>query len=138
MSNETKITCPNCGQEIDVNSVISHNLEEEFKKKYNAKWLEEKKKYQEELDKLDKQKKEIEALQQNQEALVAEKLDIAVKAEKEKYEKQIKAQLQEEQSGRIAMIEKELQEKSEQVKELNTAKAEIEKIKREIANIEEI
>jgi hypothetical protein len=131
MSNETKITCPNCGQEIDVNSVISHNLEEEFKKKYNAKWLEEKKKYQEELDKLDKQKKEIEALQQNQEALVAEKLDIAVKAEKEKYEKQIKAQLQEEQSGRIAMIEKELQEKSEQVKELNTAKAEIEKIKRE-------
>ena len=60
MSNETKITCPNCGQEIDVNSVITHNLEEEFKKKYNAKWLEEKKKYQEELDKLDKQKKEIE------------------------------------------------------------------------------
>jgi hypothetical protein len=131
MSKETKITCPNCGQEIDVNSVISHNLEEEFKKKYNAKWLEEKKKYQEELDKLDLQKKEIEALQQNQEAQVAEKLNIAIKAEKEKFEKQIKAQLQEEQSGRIALIEKELQEKSEQVKELNTAKAEIEKIKRE-------
>jgi hypothetical protein len=131
MSKETKITCPNCGQEIDVNSVISHNLEEEFKKKYNAKWLEEKKKYQEELDKLDQQKKEIEALQQNQEAQVAEKLNIAIKAEKEKFEKQIKAQLQEEQSGRIALIEKELQEKSEQVKELNTAKAEIEKIKRE-------
>jgi hypothetical protein len=28
---------------IDVNSVITHNLEEEFKKKYNAKWVEEKK-----------------------------------------------------------------------------------------------
>ena len=36
MSTETKITCPNCGQEIDVNSVISHNLEEEFKKKYRG------------------------------------------------------------------------------------------------------
>jgi hypothetical protein len=111
MSNETKITCPNCGQEIDVNSVITHNLEEEFKKKYNAKWVEEKKKYQDELDKLEKQKQEIETLKQNQETLVAEKLSVAVKLEKEKFEKQIKTQLQEEQSERIALIEKELQEK---------------------------
>ncbi len=137
MSNETKITCPNCGQEIDVNSVISHNLEEEFKKKYNAKWVEEKKKYQDEVDKLEKQKQEIEILKQNQDALVAEKLALAVKSEKEKFEKQIKSQLQEEQSERIALIEKELQEKSEQVKELNRAKAEIEQIKREKAEMKE-
>jgi hypothetical protein len=137
MSNETKITCPNCGQEIDVNSVISHNLEEEFKKKYNAKWVEEKKKYQDEVDKLEKQKQEIELLKQNQEALVAEKLASAVKSEKEKFEKQIKSQLQEEQSERIASMTKELQEKSEQVKELNRAKAEIEQIKREKAEMKE-
>ena len=137
MSNETKITCPNCGQEIDVNSVITHNLEEEFKKKYNAKWVEEKKKYQDELDKLEKQKQEIEILQQNQETLVAEKLATAMKSEKEKFEKQIKSQLQEEQSERIALIEKELQEKSEQVKDLNRAKAEIEQIKREKAELKE-
>jgi hypothetical protein len=137
MSNETKITCPNCGQEIDVNSVITHNLEEEFKKKYNAKWVEEKKKYQDELDKLEKQKQEIETLQQNQETLVAEKLAAAIKSEKEKFEKQIKSQLQEEQSERIALIEKELKEKSEQVKDLNRAKAEIEQIKREKAELKE-
>lgn len=137
MSNETKITCPNCGQEIDVNSVIAHNLEEEFKKKYNAKWVEEKKKYQDELDKLEKQKQEIETLKQNQESLVAEKLSVAVKLEKEKFEKQIKTQLQEEQSERIALIEKELQEKSAQVKDLNRAKAEIEQIKREKAELKE-
>lgn len=137
MSNETKITCPNCGQEIDVNSVISHNLEEEFKKKYNAKWVEEKKKYQEEVDKLEKQKQEIELLKENQESLVAEKLAAAVKSEKEKFEQQIKAQLQEEQSERIASMTKELQEKSEQVKELNRAKAEIEQIKREKAEMKE-
>ena len=137
MSNETKITCPNCGQEIDVNSVISHNLEEEFKKKYNAKWVEEKKKYQDEVEKLEKQKQEIELLKENQEALVAEKLASAVKFEKEKFEKQIKTQLQEEQSERIASMTKELQEKSEQVKELNRAKAEIEQIKREKAEMKE-
>ena len=137
MSQETKITCPNCGQEIDVNSVISHNLEEEFKKKYNARWVEEKKKYQEEVDKLEKQKQEIEILKQNQDALVAEKLALAVKQEKEIFEKQIKNQLQEEQSERIALIEKELKEKSEQVKELNRAKAEIEQIKREKAEMKE-
>ncbi|MEN9696743.1 MAG: hypothetical protein RLZ56_164 [Bacteroidota bacterium] len=137
MSNETKITCPNCGQEIDVNNVIAHNLEEEFKKKYNAKWVEEKKKYQEEVDKLEQQKKEIETLKQNQEAELAQKLNAAVKLEKDKFQQQIKAQLEEEQSERFAMIQKELNEKSEQVKELNRAKAEIEQIKREKDELKE-
>ena len=46
MTNETKITCPNCSQEIDVNNVIAHQLEEEYKKKFNAQVSEEKKKFQ--------------------------------------------------------------------------------------------
>lgn len=60
MTHETKISCPNCGQEIDVNNVIAHKLEEEYKKKYNAQLSEEKKKFQEEFDKLERQKQEVE------------------------------------------------------------------------------
>jgi len=32
MKNQTKITCPNCGTEIDIQDVLSHQLEEDLKK----------------------------------------------------------------------------------------------------------
>ena len=45
MTNETRIICPKCGEEIDVNHVIAHQLDEEYKQKYNAQLTEEKKKF---------------------------------------------------------------------------------------------
>jgi len=30
MNNQAKITCPNCGTEIDVQDILSHQLEEEI------------------------------------------------------------------------------------------------------------
>ena len=44
MNNQTKITCPNCGTEIDVQDILVHKVEENLQKKYNAKLAEEKKK----------------------------------------------------------------------------------------------
>ena len=47
MQKESKIICPECGFEIDVQDVLSHQLEDEIQKKYNAKLAEEKLKYPE-------------------------------------------------------------------------------------------
>ena len=44
---ESKINCPNCGTSIDVQDIISHQLEEEIKQKYQAQLVEEKKKLSE-------------------------------------------------------------------------------------------
>jgi len=137
MTNETKINCPNCGQEIDVNNVIAHQLDEEYKKKYNAQLSEEKKKFQDEFGKLEQQKQEFEKQKSEQEKLIAEKVNSQVKNEKAALEKELKTKIENEQSERIELIEKELQEKSEQVKELNRTKAEIEKIKREKNELKE-
>lgn len=137
MTNETKINCPNCGQQIDVNNVIAHQLDEEYKKKYNAQLSEEKKKFQEEFGKLEKQKQEFEKQKSEQDKLIAEKVTSQVKNEKAALEKELKTKIESEQSERIELIEKELQEKSEQVKELNKTKAEVEKIKREKNELKE-
>ncbi|MBN8706524.1 MAG: DUF2130 domain-containing protein [Bacteroidetes bacterium] len=137
MTNETKIACPNCGQEIDVNNVIAHQLDEEYKKKFNAQLSEEKKKYQEELGKLEQQKQNLEKLKSEQDILVAEKVSTQIKNEKVTLERELKQKIQNEQSERIELIEKELQEKSEQVKELHRTKAEVEKIKREKEELKE-
>ena len=43
MDNQTKIKCPNCGTSIDVQDILSHQLEEEIKQKYQSQLAEEKK-----------------------------------------------------------------------------------------------
>ena len=137
MSNETKIACPKCGHEIDVNNIISQQLETEYKKKYQSQLDEVRVKYKQEVEKLDLQKKQIEQDRLDQQKLIVEKVNEQIKSEKEKLTKELKTKFDEEQSERIAQIEAELNEKSQQVKELNKTKAELEKIKREKDELKE-
>ena len=137
MSSTTQITCPNCGYEIDVNNLIAHQLDEEYKKKFNAQVAEDRKRVQEEMEKIGEARQELEAMKSNQDILVTERVTVQIRTEREKLEKQIKTRMDAEQSDRFADIEKELKEKSEQVKDLNRAKAEIERIKREKEELKE-
>ena len=131
MDQSTQVVCPKCGENIDVNTLVAHQVEESLKSKYEA----EKKRNQQVLQ--DQQK----ALQQKEQAfeenrrkeneLFRERLEAKLKEEAKKQEIKIKSKIDEEQSERIAMIEKELAQKSEQIKELNRTKAEIERLKRE-------
>lgn len=137
MKNDTQVKCPNCGTAIDVQNVLSHQLEEDFKKKYNAQLAEEKKKYEKEFEQLNQQKEEFEKKKQKENELFQERFNAKLKEEKTTLEKQLKTKLQEEQSEQMALIQKELSEKSEQVKELNKTKGEIEKLKREKDELKE-
>ena len=46
MDNQAQIKCPNCGTSIDVQDILSHQLEDEIKQKYQSQIAEEKKKYE--------------------------------------------------------------------------------------------
>tara|TARA_B100000809_G_scaffold266134_1_gene327483 strand:+ start:541 stop:1806 length:1266 start_codon:yes stop_codon:yes gene_type:complete len=131
MKNEAQIKCPNCGTDIDVQDILSHQLEDEIKQKYQAQILVEKKKYEGEQDKLKQEKLAFEKAKQRENELFQERLETQLKEEKKNIEAKLKAKLKEEQSEQFEALQKELNEKSEQVKELNRSKAEIEKLKRE-------
>jgi len=137
MAAETKIVCPNCSTEIDVTDVISHQLEAEFKKKYNNLIQAERQKFEAESQALVKEKRALEKQKQEQELLVQNQVNEQVRQQRLLLEKDLKSKLQEEQAERFEMMQNELQEKTEQVKELNRAKAEIEKIKREKEELKE-
>ncbi len=137
MEKETKIACPNCGTEIDVNNILYHQLESDLNKKYNAQLADEKRKYETEYDKLNQQRVEFEQKKQKENELFQEKLSAKLKEQKEQLETQIKAKLAEEQSEQFSLLQKELNEKSEQIKELNRTKGEIEKLKREKEEMKE-
>ncbi len=137
MNQDNRIKCPDCGNEIDVNSILSHQLEEEYKHKYNLQIAEERKKYDFEFSKLAQEKANLEELKKKQDSIIQEQISKQLQSEKEKLEKQIKIQIAEEQSERVSVLEKELKEKSDQIKDLNKTKAEIEKLKREKEELKE-
>jgi hypothetical protein len=126
-----QISCPNCGNPIDVEDILAHKLEEELKVKFNVQLAAEKKKYESELDTLNKAKEEFEAKKKKENELFQERLDKTLKEERKLLEEKLKAKVKEESSEQIQVLQDELKEKTEQVKELNRSKAEIEKLKRE-------
>jgi len=137
MENKTRINCPNCGTSIDVQDILSHQLENEIRQKYQAQLTREKRKYESELEVLNKAKEEFEQKKRQQNALFQERLEKQLKEDRKTIEDKIKSKLTEEQSEQFKALQQELNEKSEQVRELNRSKAEIEKLKREKSELKE-
>ncbi|MEM1336899.1 MAG: DUF2130 domain-containing protein [Bacteroidota bacterium] len=137
MEDKTQIKCPNCGTSIDVQDILAHQLEDEIKQKYQAQLVHEKKKNEAEQEKLDRAKQEFEERRKQQNELFQERLEKQLKEDRKVLEEKLKAKLTEEQSEQFQALQKELNEKSEQVKELNRSKAEIEKLKREKSELKE-
>lgn len=137
MENQAQIKCPNCGESIDVQDILAHQLEDEIKQKYQSQIAEDKKKYEDEQEKFKQEKLDFEKKKKQENELFQERLESQLKEEKKTIEEKLKSKLKEEQSEQFDALQKELNEKSEQVKELNRSKAEIERLKREKGELKE-
>ncbi len=137
MSNQAQVKCPNCGESIDVQDILSHQLEDEIQQRYQTKIAEEKNKYESQFEQLNQAKEDFEQKKKQENELFQERLDKQLKEERKGIEEKLKSKLQEEQSEQFIALQTELNEKSEKVKELNRTKAEIEKLKREKAELKE-
>lgn len=136
-SNQTQIKCPNCGTFIDVQDILAHQLEEEIKQKYKSQLADEQKKVAEQVQKLKNEKEAFELKKKQENELFQEKLEIQLKEDRKTIEDKLKAKLTEELSEQFQVLQKELNDKSEQIKELNRTKAEIETLKREKSELKE-
>ncbi len=126
-----KIKCPNCGHQIDVNDILYHQVDAELKKKYQDELAAEKNRYQDKLNSLGKEREKLEDEKRRQKETVAEAIRERLKEEEKRLQAEIKARVEEEQSGRLESLQEELNQKSGQLKEFNRAKSEIERLKRE-------
>jgi len=133
---KTTIKCPNCQTEIDVNKILYHQLEDELKQKslMDKRKLEKENRKREEA--LEKKFESLQAQEEKFEESLKKATKEQVKREKKKLHDELKKELLLEQSESMALLQKELNEKSEQVKELNNSKIEIAKLKREKEEIE--
>ncbi len=137
MDKSTQIKCPNCGTFIDVQDILAHQLEEEIKQKYQSQLADEQKKVAEQEEKLKNEKEAFELKKKQENELFQERLEKQLKEERKAIEDKLKAKLTEEQSEQFQALQKELNEKSEQIKELNRTRAEIETLKREKSELKE-
>ena len=131
MSANEQIKCPNCGTNIDVTNILSHQLEVEYQAKYQAQIQSEQAKMTELVEKLREEKLVFEEKKKRENELFHERLESSIKEERSKIEEKLKLKITQEQSEQFDALQKELNEKSAQVSELNKTKAEVERLKRE-------
>jgi hypothetical protein len=127
----TTIQCPNCGQNIDVKDILYHQVDEELKKKYNDELTKERQKFQHQAEAVNKEKADLESAKLQLQEQISQGIREGVNSEKQKLEQKLRGQLEEEQSERISAMRQELAGKTEQLKEFNRAKSDIERLKRE-------
>lgn len=131
MEKENIISCPECGTEINVNEALYHQLKDEIKKDFDKKSAKKEKEIQKQLQEIEADKEQIKKEREKFNDLVMKEVHAKLKLEKTGIEKSIRKKIHEETSEQINDLQKELQEKSGQLKELNKTRAEVEKLKRE-------
>ena len=143
MSNQTTIKCPNCSTEIDINEVLYHQLENKYKnehlaekKKLEAEIEAKRKEYKTHLDSLKVKEEEFKEQKEKFEEEIKKATQIQLKAERVKLQENLRKEILDEQSESMALLQKQLEEKSNQVKELNVAKAQIGQLQREKEEME--
>lgn len=134
---QTTISCPNCGTEIDVNDILYHQVDEQLKKKYQDEIRRERAKFESQASALEEQRKALAAEKQKQTERLAEQVREQLKAKESKLKKKLKKEAAEEQQDALATMRDELEEKSNKLKELNKATAELERLKREKGELED-
>ena len=143
MSKQTTIKCPNCNTEIDINEVLYHQLENKYKnehlaekKKLEAEIEAKRKEYKTHLDSLKAQEEALKEQKEKFEEEIKKATQIQLKAERVKLQENLRKEILDEQSESMALLQKQLEEKSNQVKELNVAKAQIGQLQREKEEME--
>jgi len=137
MSEQIQIKCPECEKLIDVQDILARQLENEIKQKYQGRLADQKAKYETEREKLEKEKQEFENKKKQENELFQDRLEKRIKEDRKSIEQETKEKYAEEYSEQLHIMEKELNEKSKQVREFNRKAAEIEKLKREKSELRE-
>jgi hypothetical protein len=125
------IKCPECGHEFDISDVLYDQVEHDLKKQYDAQLKEAQDKFRKESQELEKQRADLAKAQDEQQEAVNQAIREGLRKERQSLTEKIAAEIREEESGRVKELQDEVRKKSEQVKELHKAEAEIERLKRE-------
>jgi len=125
------INCPECGEPINVSELLFHQVQEQLSKEYEEKSAKKENELKNIRLELLAEQEKLALDKENIQHQIDNQVKTKLTAEKSVLEKSLRTKISEENADQIQSLQKELEEKSSQVKEFNKAKAEIERLKRE-------
>lgn len=131
MQNMNTVVCPQCGTKINVNELLAHQIKDTIEKENEQKILTIKNDYESKQKALDTEKNALQKEKADMQELINKSVQERMTTERASLNKTIKEQFENEHAEQMKIMKSELDAKSEQVKELNKSKAEIERLKRE-------
>lgn len=144
--NKQTVTCPKCAHQFNADEVLSRQIEDKLRQSFEEQSAQnkaqfehqlkaEKSQYEQLSTRIHAEKLQIDFERQSMQTQIAEAVQQGVKSERAGLEQsltaRITANVNAENSDRFQAMENELNHKSEQVKELSKAKAEISRLSRE-------
>jgi len=137
MENQSIIKCPECGFEIDVQDVLSHQAEEKLKQEYQKKLTAMKLKLDSQEQALVNDKAAFEEMKKKENELFQEKVNAKVKEERENLEKKAKKKAEEELAAKIKSLEEENTQRKEENKILKQKEVDLLKKEAELKEKQE-
>jgi hypothetical protein len=121
---KSQVTCPKCGYEMDVSSLLAHQVEEKLRNELSAE-------YQSKQARLDSQLAALASEKESMAQDIQKQVSAQVREKENALRKSLADDLKKETEDQLAALQEQLDAKSEQVKEYNKAKLEIANLKRE-------
>lgn len=137
MESTSIINCPNCDHQIDVQDVLSHQLEEKLRKEMNEAIQSERNSIHKQQQDLELARQQFNEKKKEENKIFEERLQAKLKEEKLAMEELLRKKIADEGQEQLELLKKELTEKSEKVRELNRTKAQIEILTREKEELKE-
>lgn len=133
MAATTRINCPKCGHEFNVEDVLAKQIEEKYRNEMNLSITKIQEDYATKELSLKQRENEIKQQQADIDLHVAEKL----KLETEKSTKQIKTQFEQQYEQRLKSLSDETESAKKEISDLKNAKIENEQLKRKLKEQEQ-
>ncbi len=133
----TTISCPNCNEEIDVNDILYHQVNEQLKQQYQDELRKEQENFAKQSSELAVERRALAKEKAEQSELIERQLKAELSKREVALANKIKGEAAEEQRDAIESLRLELEEKSSKVKELNKTTVQLETLKREKGELED-
>ncbi len=131
---ENQITCPKCGAKIDVSKVLYTQIEQSMRENYERDYKQKEVSFNQMKAQFEIERQNFE-LQKNK--IIQEEIDKRLSDEKLILEKTLKDKIYAENKQIIEALQKDIEEQSRKVAELNRALIEVERLKREKSELEQ-
>lgn len=131
------IACPHCGEEIDVNSVLTHQIEETIRQDFIQKENQVKKDFALKNNALQKQIEAFENEKQKNDELIAEKIAEEKRKLEIGIEQKLRQKIEDENKLLLEGKDAELEENRKKLQEFNKMKGDLARVEREKAQMKE-